>query len=225
MEEKTEGIVLHSFAFQENSRILKIFSPDLGLFSLIVKNISLKKSHLLSLTTPFSHGEFVYKKGKTDLFIFTDGTLLDSHLFLRQSLPVLQTAAKMTRSLLDSQWAHKNSLSLFILFKNYLKSLKTYDNTQAILSSFYLKLLLHEGLIHLSNQCNHCSNPSIALNDGESLCINHSTDNSMRFTEEEFILLCTLARAKKFGILQEVPMYEDMRNKIESLFLSQMQNC
>jgi DNA repair protein RecO len=222
MEEKTEGIVLHSFAFQENSRILKIFSPDLGIFSLIVKNISLKKPLLLSLTTPFSHAEFVYKKGKNDLLLFTDGSLIDNHLFLRQDFDLLHAASKMNKCLLDSQWAYKKSPALFVLFKNYLKAFQKYHNTQALLSSFYLKLLLHEGLVHLSLQCNRCSKPSIALDRGESLCSLHAQSQDLQFTEEEFILLCTLARAKKFQILQEIPVFEDMKNKIETLFLNQL---
>ena len=87
-EEKTEGIVLRSQDYKERHRIITLFTP-LGLISLIVKGISRKNSHLLTLTTPFSHGEYIYRQGRSDLFRFHDGAVLDDHFDLRQSLRFL----------------------------------------------------------------------------------------------------------------------------------------
>ena len=109
MEEKVEAIVLKSIPFQEKNRILTIFSKEEGLLSLIVKKIS--SPHLLALTTPFCVGEFLYKKGRGDLFSFRDGTIYDSLSFLRNNFESLQAASSMARAILKFPFPPKLHLS------------------------------------------------------------------------------------------------------------------
>ena len=113
-EEKTEGIVLRSQDYKERHRIVTLFTPQ-GLISLIVRNISRKNTRLLSLTTPFSHGEYLYQRGRSELLSFRDGTLLDGHLDLRHTLKALQTAGSLAHAILSSQMASKPAPALFAL--------------------------------------------------------------------------------------------------------------
>ena len=77
-----EALVLRSMEYKERQRIITLFTPQ-GLMSVIIKGISLKKPHLLSLTSPLCLGEFHFSQGKSDLFYFRDGTVIDEHLHLR----------------------------------------------------------------------------------------------------------------------------------------------
>src|SRR5579862_3366288 len=148
-EEKTEGIVLRSQDYNERHRIITLFSP-LGLISLIVKNISRKNASLLTLTTPFSHGEYLYSQGRSDLFKYHDGSLLDDHLGLRQNLKSLQAAGVLANAILTSQMAGKPAPALFALYKSYHKQVCHFDDPSPLIASFILKLLKHEGLLSLS---------------------------------------------------------------------------
>jgi DNA repair protein RecO (recombination protein O) len=134
-EEKTEGIVLRSQDYKEHHRIITLFSP-LGLINLIVKGISRKNTRLLMLTTPFSHGEYIYRQGRSDLLNFHDGTVLNDHLILRQSLKSLQTAGTLANAILTSQMNGKPAPVLFTLYKSYHRQACRFDDPMPLLGSF-----------------------------------------------------------------------------------------
>src|SRR5579872_5211940 len=146
-EEKTEGIVLRCMPFKENARILTLITLHSGLINIIVKKISRRTPHLLSLTTPFSQGEFFYTKRNSDLFQFQEGSLIEEHLFLRNKLSFLKTAGQMAQALLQGQLPGKPAPLLYALFSSYLKQIPSFDDPEILLGSFYLKILKYEGLI------------------------------------------------------------------------------
>lgn len=139
-EEKKEAICLTTIPYLEKAQILKVFTKESGLISLIVK-----KKSLLSFS-PFCLAEWVVKKGKGDLYLAIDATSLDSYLELRKSYATLQAAGKIAQSLLRSQMPQKPSPLLYKLLFSYFQKLKTSSNGKALAASFMLKLLIHEGL-------------------------------------------------------------------------------
>jgi DNA repair protein RecO len=145
--EKAEGVVLRSFPFRERQRILTLFTHERGLISLIMNNLSKKDMHLLGLTHLFCRGEFLYVKGNSDLYRFSDGTLLDHHLFLRQDWRYLDTVSKCAHLLLKSQLPGKPAPHLYELFIAYLRQLPYFPEPSPLLASFYVKLLHHEGVL------------------------------------------------------------------------------
>lgn len=187
-EEKTEGIVLRAFAYRENERILTVFTQEAGLISLIVKRLS---SSLLSLASPFCRSEFLYRKGNTDLFRFLDGTPIDYHLFLREKLSHLDSASALAQAILSSQMPHKPAPALYALLLSYLKHLPQFAQPSPLLSSFYLKTLLHEGL--------------------------YSADHSP-FSLEEQKIVHALILCKQFQELEKCDVPAELADKIHRFF-------
>lgn len=221
-EEKTEGIVLRSQDFKERHRIITLFSPR-GLISLIVKNISRRNTRLLTLTTPFSHGEFIYYQGTSELLRFHDGTLLDDHLILRQNLKSLQTAGALANAILSSQMASKPSPALFVLYKSYHKQIPCFEDPTPLLASFYLKLLKHEGLLSISPHCASCEkNPAHLLYNGESICSHHQIQDPIDFSSNEWETLLSLDNAQQFSILRTLSLSPLFFQKINTVFLSRL---
>lgn len=221
-EEKTEGIVLRSQDFKERHRIITLFTPQ-GLISLIVKSISRKNTRLLSLTTPFCHAEYHYRRGNSELLRFHDGTILDDHFNLRQSLSSLQTAGALANAILTSQLPDKPSPALFVLYKSYHKQVPCFPNPAALLASFYLKLLKHEGLLTVTSHCASCEEaPACQLYNGESLCGRHNTQGAMQFLPAEWKLLLSLDNAQQFSALRSLTLPPPLSQKIGTLFLSRL---
>ncbi len=217
MEEKTEAIVLKSIPFQEKDRILTLFSREMGLFSLIVKKIS--SPQLMTLTTPFCLGEFLYKKGRGELFSFRDGTVLDSHSFLRTDLASCMAAASMARALLNSHFPQGHISSLYLLFVSYLKQLPSFEKKENLVCSFCMKILLHEGVVHFSPLCNVCKEKtSTYLFRGESLCETHQEKGSIAVCASEWKTLETLTYCRSFQLLKECRITEELQAKIASFF-------
>ncbi len=195
-EEKIEGIVLRAQDYKERHRIITLFSSS-GLLSLIVRGISRKNARLLSLTTPFCHGEYLFRRGRTELFNFVDGSVLDDHFSLRQSLASLNTAGALANAILTSQLPGKSSPHLFSLYKSYHKQVVHFEDSNTLLSSFYLKLLHHEGLLSPSEVPPH-------------------------FSSHEWQLVLSLGSAQQFSSLRTLTLTPQLPQKINALFKSSL---
>ncbi len=149
--EKTEGIVLRSLTYQEDARILTLFTKDLGLISLMLKGVSPRSLQKMAAASPFCQAEFVYFKGQSDMLHYRDSTLLNEHLFLRNKLSSLQTAGALVQALLKSQMPGKSSPALYHLLDTYLKQIPAFSDSAPLVTSFYLKILSHEGVLLLSD--------------------------------------------------------------------------
>ncbi len=220
-EEKTEGIVLRSQDYKERQRIITLFTPQ-GLISLIIRNISRKNTRLLSLTTPFCNGEYHFRRGRTDLMSFHDGTVLNDHLCLRHSLKSLQVAGSLANAILSSQMAGKPSPALFMLYKSYHKQVPHFKDPEVLLASFYLKLLKYEGLLTISEHCSTCESSPLILHEGESFCTKHDTPNGFHFTPPEWNLLLALDGSLQFSSLHDLTLPPSFSQKIQALFLSRI---
>jgi DNA repair protein RecO (recombination protein O) len=221
-EEKIEGIVLRSQDYQERHRIITLFSPQ-GLISLIVKSISRKNARLLALTTPFSHGEYICRQGRSELLSFHDGTLLNDHLALRESLKALQAAGALAHAILTSQMPGKPAPALFALYRSYHKQVPSFDDPAPLLASFYLKLLKHEGLLSSSTCCSNCGESTARfLHHGESYCANHADPSAMAFSPSEWETLLFLDDAHQFSALRTLSLPPSLLQKIQTLFLSRL---
>ncbi len=188
-EEKTEGIVLRSQEYKERERIITLFTPH-GVLSLIVKGVSPKRTHLLALTTPFCHGEYHFLRGRSELMRFQDGTVLNEHLVLRGNLEWLRTAGALSQAIMRSQLPGKAAPQLFELYKAYHGHVCRVNPPQALLASFYLKLLRHEGVWH---------------------------DVPPEFSPAEQKQLFILSRAQQFSSLNNLLVSNELLHKISSL--------
>lgn len=213
MEEKTEGILLQSIAYLGEQRILKVFTPQGGLLSLIAK-----KRGLTSLTIPFCLAEWVFRKGKEEIHLLQDGTVLDDFYELKREYAVLNAAGQMARDLLQTQLPGKRGSELYALFHSYLKRLPEFGNPAVLNMSFRLKLLLHEGLLSLDLQCAQCTAAALNLSGGESTCSLHTTHPNISFSREEWESLHLLGLGRKFSLMRETRETGRLREKINALF-------
>jgi DNA repair protein RecO (recombination protein O) len=192
-EEKTNGIVLRSTDYKDRQRIITLFSHEAGLISLVIKGISRRNTRLLALSTPFCEGEFLFRRGTSDLMRFTDGTILNEHLILRHQLSHLQTAGSLCQSILTSQLPGKSAPHLYLLFKTYLNTITTFDDPTPLLASFQLKLLKHEGILSFE-------------------------ETHLTFTPSEQHTLNTLLNAQQFTTLRTLSLPSPLTEKITTLF-------
>lgn len=196
--EKTQALLLRAIPYL-NFQIVHLFSPE-GLLSLVVK-----KKELLPYTTPFSLGEWVYKRGKETLHTCVDIAILDTFPSLKTNYSRLSHAGQLAQEILSSQLPEKKeSAPLYALACVYLQRLEHTKNPEALLASFRMKRLLYDGLLHLSLTCSQCESPTTHLYEGESLCATHAPLFGTRFSSEELETLHTLVCAKQFDPLEKL---------------------
>ena len=211
-EEKTEGLLLQTIAYLGNKKILKVFTKDHGLISLMAK-----KSIPASLTTPFLVAEWVYEKGKKELHSLQDASLIADLAHLRENYALLSAAGLIAQDLLKSQLPERKAPLLYALALSYLQKLPAFSHPDIAISSFRLKRLLHEGVLSLQPTCAQCDRGAAYIQDGESLCKDHSQGQGVVFSHDEWGVLCDLAFARQFSALQHIFVPPALQNKIESL--------
>jgi DNA repair protein RecO len=192
MEMKGRAILLKKVPYLGESSILTLFSLDEGLISVFAKNRNHQR-----LANPFCLGEWVYRKGKKDLSFLIDVTISDSFNELKSNFDTITAAGAIAQIVLESQYPGKTSPLLFTLLHSYLKKLGECSNMQGFIASFYLKLILHEGLSTLTPDCTECT--------------------AMDLNEEEWTLMQNLGFVRQFSILNELKISEDFFKKIERL--------
>jgi len=191
---KFRAIVLKSFDFQEREKILTLFTEEVGIASMIVKRISPKNSQLINLCSPLTIAEYHCVKGKSDLYSYRDGSLIDLHLDLRKDFDQLQSAFKLLEVIKSSQIPGRASPEIFALLSAYLRQIPNFSDQIPLKTSFLLKVLFHEGLV---------------------------SPRQEGFTLDEQQLICDLLLQRKFPNLADMQVPEEFFIKIENYF-SQM---
>lgn len=218
-DEKTEGIVLKVVPFKENDRILSLFTPDQGVMSLYVRGLSKKKPAIVNLTTPLCRAEYLFRKGRSDLYHFIDGTILDLHLPLRRSYRHLEYAGKMLQAILKSQMPGKRSKNLYYLFVSYLKKLSVASFPETLWASFVLKLLKYEGLLAVDKTCLSCKeNGASHISGGESRCEKCSSPTGLSFSNLDWKTLQVLSHVRSFEPLLKLEIPSSLTQAIDTLF-------
>ncbi len=189
---RSTAILLKRVPYLGNASILTLFSLEEGLISVFAKN----KNHQ-RIANPFCMGEWVYRKGKKDLYFLLDVMITDPFNELKMNFDTITAAGAIAQIVLGSQFPGKTSPLLFSLLQSYLKKIGQYSNVQAFAASFYLKLMLHEGLSTLAPDCLECK--------------------KMFSTPEEWTLIQNLGFVKQFSTLNELKVSETFFKKVERL--------
>lgn len=187
-EEKVEAVLLTSHPYLKGKRILKVFSKEAGLISLMAS-----ARHAPSLSSPLTSFEIVYSKKNSDLYTVIDIKILSYHFELRKSYEHLLAASELLRSLLASQLPGKPSPLLYELLQSYLHKIPRFSNPFVLAASFMLKLLAHDGLLSSSFENLPCS-------------------------PEEYETLSFLTQSRSFSDLEAVSLSSSLLSRLSSFF-------
>lgn len=216
MEETSRGILLSATPYLGQKKILKVFTAEFGLMTLMAKS-----SKQTQLTAPFCIGEWVYRKSQREIYPLVDGSLLDPLDTIRSSYDILTGAGAMANDLLRSQLPLKPSLKLYDLLSLYLRKIAESSHPHSIAASFRIKLLLHDGLLSLRPDCARCGEPASCIAEGESYCTTHGI-GGIDFAASEWDLLLLLGYGRQFSILNQVDATDALLEKTKGVFQERM---
>ena len=222
---RTEGIVLHSFPYRDYDQILTVYSKDQGLVKLIMKGARSKRRGIRASLEPLSEAEFLFRVGKSDLYALQEISILNLHLNLRESLSLLQSACALLQAVQRTQIQGNPSPALYQLISRYLKQFANSKNPDVLISSFLLKLLTHEGLLHLEDHCSVCAKPLLdrVIIGGESFCKAHAPTPTLTISQVEANLLHFLSNSRSFNEIEQVQISQATHHQIHVLFESLFQ--
>lgn len=200
---KTEGIVLHTLKFKDTDQIATLFTPHEGLLKFLIKRAYTTKFGKGTATALLSRAEFVYTKGKGDLYLCQEVTPLNAHPNLRANLPLLEASFDLLKGILRTQMPHRAAQALYQLLQTTLERIHTLSDPWSAALSLRLKILRYEGVFHPTPFCSQCEIPLNAqcLHLGESFCRSHAPLRAVEFSPEECALLDHLAHARHWSEL------------------------
>jgi len=210
---------LRAIPFNDTKRILTIFMPEEGVVSMATRAFSPTLSHLMSATSPLTCSEFIFRRGRGDVYRLLEANTLADYLTLRTNANRLDCAGEIVQILLKSQLPGKPAPLLYDLTKAYIDHLQHCSHPDNLLASFYLKLFKHEGLLHWAAHCAVCTeHPVSFFCKGQGTCTQHRNYPAHPLTSQEWQLIGLLADSRSFQILEGLHLDSSMMSHLRRFF-------
>ncbi len=145
MEVKTDAVVLRAVDYQENDKILTLFSPALGRITAGAKGVKKPKAKLAFAAQPFCFAEYVLAE-RGGRYTVTGAYLHESFFSLRYDIVRFYAACAMVEACLTVLYERESHEGLFIALIEGLKDLSLAEEDPAeALISFLLVALRESG--------------------------------------------------------------------------------
>lgn len=126
---KTKGIVIREQPFQEQDKILTLFTEEEGKVKAIAKGVRRNRSPLVAATQLFAYSEFVYYPGKNFANI-NQASLIQSFYPLRNDL-IKMSLASYVLELLDAFYDYYQGNKAVLRLVNFILFYISEDKSQS----------------------------------------------------------------------------------------------
>lgn len=174
---KTEGIVLNEMKFKDTSKILSIYTKELGKISVMANGAYNPRSKLIATTQTFGYNEYQFKKGRSFHYI-NQGDVLNSFYNLREDFDKVLYGYYILELLDKSVPMEQKNEQIFNLLKKALEVLSTLDNNfLSFIVGYEIKYISFLGYRPYLEDCVYCrskksSNIKFSIEKGGILCDN-----------------------------------------------------
>ena len=193
---KTSGIVLSGIKFKESSKILTIYTRDLGKIKVLGQGVMKPKSKGIASTEVFAHSEFDLKRGNTFYYI-NSVYLIDSYHNLRNNMDTLFFGFYMLELMDKTIHEEESNPILFDLLNKALLSIKNGLDPLLIVAAFQLKFISFMGYRPQLDICSLCGKShsgvwKFSTKKGGVFCQDCYTSGARTITEEERTIIIKL---------------------------------
>lgn len=156
MYKKIKGIIVNEFPFEDNSKIINIFTEN-GLISVIAKGAKKLKSPFFSTTTRFNYGEFniIYKENGLSKLV--DADTINNYNNIKKNI-VLTGYVTYITELVIKVYKHDSNKDIYKLYIDCLDKINSGYDSEAIAIILRLKLLNYLGIMPIIDRCVSCGN-------------------------------------------------------------------
>lgn len=195
-----EGFVLREFSYRESSKIIEVFTKDMGKISIIAKGVLNKKNPNLSSTQRFVKASYnLYKSGEK-FFGIRDASLLKSYSKSNKNFDIIIYKSAICDLLLRTIDFDQKDLVYNLLDKTFDSFEKASENYFNIFLCFLLKYISFSGFKPNLKECSLCGskiNPEDAyfsIKDGGmiDLSCKKIKKDIVYLTREEYLYILKL---------------------------------
>ena len=151
-----EGIVLREFKYKESSKIIEVFTKDLGKISINCQGVLKKNSKNLALTNRFIHASFTLFRSGKDFYGLREGIVLNPYYKSNKNFDIILYKSAIADLLLRTMDQIQIEI-VFTLLKNSFDAFEeAEDNYINIFLGFFLKYISFSGFKPNFKTCGIC---------------------------------------------------------------------
>ena len=210
---KTSGIVLSGIKYKESSKILTVYTRELGKIKVLGQGVMKPKSKGIASTEVFAHSEFDLKKGKSFYYI-NSVYLVDSYHSIRNKMDTLFLGFYILELMDKTIHEEEHNPIVFDLLNKALLAIKNGEDPHLIAVAFQLKYVSFMGYRPQLDVCSKCSKKTSStwrfnISRGGVFCEDCYGAGGIKITEEDRhilsqVLLTPFANLKSINIKKEI---------------------
>ena len=154
MYKKIKGIVINEYPFEENSKIINVFTEE-KIIGILAKGAKKIKSPFFSTTARFNYSNFNIKYKENGLSTLVDSDTINNYSNIKKDIIKISYVTYITE-LVTKVYKHDNNKNIYYLYISCLNKINEGFNPRIITTILKLKLLDYLGVGISFNSCAKC---------------------------------------------------------------------
>ena len=212
-----EGIVVSTVPYKESSKIINIFTKDMGLIGCIAKGCKSIKSKLRLGSEKFAYGTFHISYKENGLSTLTEVDIEDYFINIKSDITKISYLSYICE-LSEKVFRESNDKEIYSLMINAIKKIEENYEPKIITNILELKYLNYIGINLNLDECVSCGNTKVAtisLQKGGYICSNCRTNEPQ--VEEKVLKLLRLYYYVDISKITNLDIEKEISNKINRI--------
>jgi len=179
MIKRIEGIIVSEVDYKESSKIINIFSPEVGVIGVLARGTKKIKSNLSGVTSKLTYGYFHIQYKENGLSTLMEVDVINGFKNIRRSIDKISYASYLLE-LSSMVYKHGSDINIYNLLIASLKKIDEGYDYEVITNILELKLLDYLGIKPVIDSCVNCGSKvdivTISSYKGGYLCKNCAHD-------------------------------------------------
>ena len=179
MIKKIEGIIVSEVDYKESSKIINIFSPEMGVIGVLARGTKKVKSNLSGVTSKLTYGYFHIQYKENGLSTLMEVDIINGFKNIRKNIDKISYASYLLE-LSSMVYKHGSNIDIYNLLIASLKKIDEGYDYEVITNILELKLLDYLAIKPVIDSCVNCGSKvdivTISSYKGGYLCKNCAHD-------------------------------------------------
>lgn len=170
------AMVIGHVDYKESSKIIRLFSRELGIISAIARGAKRPKSRMQNLSSLYCLGEFSLLR-RDDFYYIKEGRVIDLNEGLREDIRSIYCAQLCVDLIEKSLLDHQVNRDLFDLLAKTVGLIPVSENKFRLMSMFvikYVSMIGYKPQLKTCVDCGKMPNPmGFSISKGGIICLDH----------------------------------------------------
>lgn len=212
-----EGIVISNVSYKESSKIINIYTKDMGIIGCISKGCKSMKSKLRLASEKFAYGTFHISYKENGLSTLTDADIEDYFINIKSDIVKISYLSYICE-LSSKVFKESNDEEIYPLMISAIKKLEENYDPKIITNILELKYLNYIGINLNLDECVSCGNTkvvTISLPKGGYICSHCRTNEPL--VDEKVLKLMRLYYYVDISKITNLDIDKNISNKINHI--------